>query len=189
MERSHCRSLRGCLFLVLLLLQQVFYICTAAQCRSRGNRLRPNPQNSKHLSPFPAPRRPSRPRGKRATRPSPPSPAVHVRSRDNSRRGLGAPPPPSAARALRPPSSRVLVPAAAAARLFSPLRASRLQEEAERRRRRLGRRRAPAGRAPASGAGAVRRRPGGGLGYRRTESPGPTPPGEGERGACRRWGL
>lgn len=46
-------------------------------------------------------------------------PAVHVRSWDNSRRGLGAPPPPAAARALRPPPSRVLVPAAAAARLFS----------------------------------------------------------------------
>lgn len=72
MERSHCRSLGGCLFLVFLLLRQVFYFRTAAQCRSPGNRLRPNPQGSKHLSPLPAPRRPSRPPGRLAALPSPP---------------------------------------------------------------------------------------------------------------------
>lgn len=109
------------------LLRHVFRFCSAAQCRQPKQLTAPKPL-VQHLRAPAAPGQPPR------------TPTVHVHSRDNGKRGLGAPPLPAAARALRPPPSRVLVPAAAAARLFSLLRASRCW-----RRRRLGRRRALAG--------------------------------------------
>lgn len=156
MERSHCRSLGGWLFPASLLLQQGLCFCTAARCRSRGGRPRPNPRGC-----IPAPfRRPADPQSSQGSASSPPLAAPPPRTcapgttageaRARPRR------PRPRARSARPPRA-CSCPGAAAARLFSPLRASRAQEEAERGRRRPGPAAGSSGRAPRAG----RRRCGG----------------------------